>query len=357
MFTTPPTATKTPPLPMSDKNPPPPFPHTPAMDPALPETEARLRCANKRRLFRDLRMPTESRWVADWLFTHATHPFHHHTSVPATMFDHALAIRGTHVLHHNGQPCDSAVRPPGIQPGRDLLLVGVAYSGGKLIGYTFGGVEQGEAAGGAAQMCEGGPFNARDTAWVPHFVGRFAFDGAKQELLMVVNRANEQVTAIVSMKRGDGRVRERSVYAVMNGSYGFRRLPGRLAGMATFAERRLAAIAKYQFAVGGRETGGGSGVGGRGTVSTDLRVLCGELAKVERLVKGRFFSPRLCMDSMDVESGELMRRETAQVEGRFDVMDAVVMRVFRDRAMRAYYTYKASLRQGAAGASEVSRVG
>lgn len=317
----------------------------------LPETEFKLTCANKRRLFHSFRMANESRWVADWLLTHPTHPFHHHTSIPTDAFDNALAIRATHRLV-SPETCgasSSASAPAAgpISPGHDLLLVPVAHSSGRLIGYSFGGLE---AAQNGTMSCT---YDARTTPFFPHFVGRFAFDGSTNDLLIVANRVNDLATGIISIKRGDGRVRERSNYGVQNGSYGYKMLPARIAQMTATSERRLASIPKYQFSSSSGSGGGGENGRRRGEVKTDNATLRADLAKLERLVKGKFFSPKMTRDQMDVNSGELTVRETAQVEASFDVKDAVGMQVFRDTAGRAYYSYMSavSAQRAAAGSA------
>lgn len=339
---------------MSGKKPSLPRSRLPAMEPTLPETEAMLRCENKRRLLRSFRMATESRWIADWLLTHPTNPFHHHTSIPPDAFDNALAIRAGHRLVNpdpcgNAEPCGSSLGAPAAGPvsaGHDLLLVPVAHSSGRLIGYSFGGLQQ-----TAQQGSDACGYDSRTTPFFPHFVGRFAFDGTTNDLLIVVNRMNEYMTGIMSIKRGDGRTRERACFSVVNGSYGYKALPAKIAGMTTMSERRLASIPKYQFASSG---GSGSGESGRrrGEVKTDMGTLRADLAKLERVVKGKFFAPKALRDQMDVDSGELTVRESAQIEGTFDVKDAVGMQVFRDTAGRAYYSYMSSVASQRAAAGE-----
>lgn len=173
-------------------------------------------------------------------------------------------------------------------------------------------------------------------------MGRFAFDGTTNDLLIVVNRMNEHATGIMSIKRGDGRTRERACFAVMNGCYGYKALPARIARLTAMSERRLASIPKYQFAAAASGATSES-ARRRGEVRTDMETLRGDLAKLERVVKGKFYSPKALRDQMDVESGELTVRETAQIEANFDVMDAVEMQVFRDTAGRAYYSYMSTV--------------
>lgn len=315
------------------------------METTLPDTEAKLTCANKRRLFQSFRMANDSRWVADWLLTQPASPFHHHTSIPADAFDNALAIRATHrVVSPDGCPMSSssASTPVSglISPGHDLLLVPVAHSSGRLIGYSFGGLEA-APVNNTTVDCS---YDSRTTPFFPHFVGRFAFDASANDLLIVVNRMNALVTGIISIKRGDGRVRERTNFAVMNGSYRYKALPARIARMTTMSERRLASIPKYQFSSTSTGSSSESNTGRRrGEVKTDMETLRADLAKLERLVKGKFFSPKACRDQMCVDSGELTVRETAQIEANFDVKDAVGMQVFRDTAGRAYYSYMSAI--------------
>lgn len=311
-------------------------------------------------------MPIESRWIADWLFTHPTHPFHHHTSIPADAFDNSLAIRGLHLMHQEEGSSSGGIKDGsrGVSTGNDILLVGIAHSGGNLIGYSFGGLvhkdakgEGGgggeeEGGGGGGSSREGCGFDAREPPMFPHFVGRFAFDVERNDLLIVVNQLNDYATGIVSVKRGDGRVRERTLYAVANGNYGYKKLPIKMAKISIFSERRLAAIPKYQFATGGESSKSDER---RGSVRTDMKTITADLAKIERLVKGKFFSPKMIMDHMEMDSGELTKRVTAQVEARFDVMDAVGMQVFRDTAMRSYYSYMSSVSGSGSGKASASR--
>lgn len=239
-----------------------------------------------------------------------------------------------------------------VSAGNDVLLVGVAHSGGNLIGYSFGGLGHRETKGAGGSSGEGCNFDGKGLPMFPHFVGRFAFDAGKNELLVVVNQLNDYVTGIVNVKRGDGRVRERTMYAVANGNYGYKKLPIKVGRISIFSERRLAAIPKYQFAAGGESSAGEER---RGSVRTDMGTITADLAKIERLVKGKFFSPKMIMDHMDMESGELTKRATAEVEAKFDVMDAVGMQVFRDTAMRSYYSYMASVNEGRSGKASASR--
>lgn len=300
----------------------------------LPESEKELMCVNKLSLFRALRTARDSRWVADWLFTHTDHPFHHHTTIPADAFDNALAIRGTQVLR--GAPdCGVAPAAAPVVPGNDVLFVPVAHAAGRLIGYTFGGLDA-EQAG--TLSCG---HDTRILPFFPHFVGRFAFDGVDNELLVVVNEMNDSATGVMSIRRSKELVRERSSFAVMNGSYKYKALPADIAQATRLAERRLASTPKYQFASGG---GGGDDSGRRRrTVRTDMETLRGDLAKLERLVKGKFYAPQMVKDQMDPQGGELLVRQTGQVDSGFDVKDAVGIRMFRDTAGRAYYSYMASI--------------
>lgn len=319
----------------------------------LPDTEEQLTCANKRLLYHSLHIARESRWVAEWLFTHPTQPFHEHTSIPADAFDNALAIRASHTLLPSSPTHAPAAAGP-VVPGHDLLLVPVAHSSGRLIGYSFGGLDGVDAG---SMSCG---HDARRMAWFPHFVGRFAFDGVSDELVIVANRVNDVATGIMSVRRKEKRGRERCSFLVLNGAYGFRALPGNIAQVTQMAERRLASISKYQFAAGepGGEEGGGSagGTQRKKGVRTDMDTLRADLGKLERLVKGKFYAEQMIRDQMDPENGELIVRETGKLEATFDVKDAVGMQVFRDTAGRAYYSHmsavasrRAAMRAGVGG--------
>lgn len=316
-----------------------PFICSPHDDPALPETEARLRCANKRRLIRDLRMTIDSRWVSEWLFGHPSHPFHRNTEVPPEAFDNSLAVRGLQFVHgeDHAQSASANSGTRGLRPGNDMLLVGVAHSEGKLIGYSFGGLQK------PSGSCT---YDARACSVFSHFVGRFSFDVAMNEFLIVIPRMNSHVTGILGIRKGDGRIRERNTYVVPNGTYGYKRLPSDIMALSVFAERRLASIPKYQFATGTDSERSSSS--SRGGVRTDMRIIRADLAKLERLLKGKFFSPRMCMDTMDTESGELTSRTTSQIEAKFDVIDAVALRQFRDTSMSSFFSYMASV-EGSSG--------
>lgn len=292
-------------------------------------------------------MASKSRWVADWLFTHPTHPFHHHTSVPADAFDNSLGIRGIHLTQHGEGSTSGGLwdSKSSVSAGNDILLVGVAHSAGVLIGYSFGGLAYGESSGAGSSTGACGT-DVRALAMFPHFVGRFAFHVKNNQLLVVVNHLNEDVTGIINVTGGDGRERERTMYAVPIEKYGHTQLPTVIASIAIFSERRLASVPKYQFATGAEVE---RSEGERGSVWTDMETIRADLAKVERLVKGKFFSPKVIIDNMELRTGELMKRMTAQTEARFDVMDAVGMRIFRDTAMKSYYSYMASVSGGGSG--------
>lgn len=288
----------------------------------LPSTEAQLRCANKRRLFRAFKQ-TDTRFTADWLLNHPSHTFHHRPSIPSTAFDHAIGICAT-----------QSTIPPSTGPATDLLLVPVALHQGRLLGYSFGGLLQPPSG----QVC---PYGGQSHPLFPHYVGRFSYDIAAGDFLAFVHGISRHVTGVIHLRRDDEN-RERSMFVVPAGDYAYQRLPGKLLSLTTGSERRKSSTPKYQFTVGGATRGG----------STDDRAMNDALAKMERLFKGDFCCPKLRRDDMDPTSGEVLCRVTISADSHFDVMGGVSQQRSKEQAMRTYYSYMSRVSGGGSSSKE-----
>lgn len=307
--------------------------------PHLPETEAVLRCESKRRLFRALKQ-CQTRFIADWLLQNAHHHFHHNVPIPNHAFDNALAVRAIQkpVYSDPGNACSSSMADEQAQKfneGKDMFLVPVGFRGGKLVGYTFGGLMQ------PAQNAPACPYGGPTNPFFPHFVGRFSFDVNTDELLVVVNGHPPNLTCILHIIRTGACERERSQFVVPKQQYAYKKLPGKIMSLVAGTERSLASNPKYQHSVTTDVTKLSTPA-----FSSDMNVLTSALAKLERFLKGNFYSPKIRRDDMDDASGEVMNRMTMQTETSFDVKDAVGMNVCRDMAVRVYYSYMSALTRG-----------
>lgn len=296
-----------------------------ADEPYLPLTEAVLRCHSKRRLFRALRQ-ADSKPVAEWLFADARKPFHPTSDLSSTSFEHSLAITGLHRVTPPSSTTSISGRN-GVRPGSDLLFVPASVSGKSMLGYSFGGVAR------PSDMLETCPVGDGAEAFVPHAVGRFAFDGSTGDLVLVIHGMKHGVTVIMHVRgTTKGSERERNTFVVPGGLYGHRRLPGRVLVNVQSSERRMESLPRFQFVVG---------MGGGGQMRDGLAIL-------ERVMKGRFLCPKMVRDDFDDKSGEVLMRSVKKVEAEFDARDAVGMQVLRDQAMRMYFSYMSALSRAAA---------
>lgn len=308
-------------------------------EPHLPESEAVLRCHAKRRLFHAVKQ-VSSQSVASWLFESPSQMFHARPLLTPSSFANAVGVSSlvrairdieeTSAAHIGKptipKPCEQNNLP--LKPGKDLLLVPVGVSGGRLIGYSFGG-----ASSALETLRAACAFGAESSGFFPHAVGRFSYDPDMDDLLIVSHCLAKGNIGIWSVRanKGTPQTRERALFIVPGGQYGFRRKPGRILSMVQVPELRcINTISRFQFSVSnGRKPDG----------SYDVQ---GLLGKLERLVKGHFFSEKLCRDEMDEKDGQVVSRHTIKAETEFDAMDAVRLQVFKDVAVRLYYSYMAA---------------
>lgn len=355
-------------------------------EPSLPETEAFFRCHAKRRLYRALKQ-AGIKPVAEWLFSAPRRPFH--VLVPHPTFEYAVAILGKVADipaddEQPGGPESITHQTSSMEDfdalGKKILFVPVTIVRGRILGYTFsacncgpipedpgfndcnyhirshcvnnddgdndgddnGDDNGGDDGGDGVQVCMGVdarnsacPMGIPHAAFMPHAVGRFSFSPSLSDLLIVAHGLACDTTGIMHMRNGrDGdtaatttNTRDRAWFAVPAADYGFRRLPGRIVGILYMPERRLDSHPRFQFP-------------SPPPPSPDMSVnLRDGMAALERLVKGRFVCDRICKDKMDPVSGQMLSRITFSAQFEFDVEDAISVNVFRDLAIRSYYSY------------------
>lgn len=294
-----------------------------AQKPPLSDTEAKLTCANVRSLIASFRV-VEDPLVASWLLANARHTFHHNAAIPSRAFDNSIAVNAQQRVNAQGFPKDTPSCCPddAAQAGKDLLLVPVRVVGTKLLGYSFGGASENTSD---RDVC---PYGCPSNAFLPHYVGRFCFDVRYNDLLIVAHHIAARCTGVISIRGGTQR--ERSLYVIPPGQYDKTRLPQCVLSLTNGVETRVNSNPKYQFAVGAQGTG-------------EWRWVIEALARLERMLKGRFTCANMRRDDMDGQSGEVMNRRTGTMEADFDVKDAVGMRVFREMATRAYYSYMSAV--------------
>lgn len=318
-------------------------------EPQLPETEAVLRCHSKRRLYRAVKQAS-SHTVANWLFESPSQMFHPHQLLTRSSFSNAIGIssvtRVTSNIASNGishivdptKPKPPTQRTSPIRPGKDLLLIPVAIIDSKLIGYTFGGV--GSAVETIRASCA---FGEDMNTFFPHTVGRFSYDSIENDLLMVTHCLAQGATGIWNVRADTNHpeTRERVLFIVPGGPYKFRRMPGRILSMIQIPELRCPdTVSRYQFSVSDRNRVDG------------VHDVQDVLGKLERLIKGHFFSEKMCRDDMDEKDGQVLSRITTRAEIEFDAMDAIRLQIFKDIAVRLYYSYMAAAAAAAAAATQ-----
>lgn len=308
-------------------------------EPHLLDPEAVLRCHAKRQLYHSIKQAA-SGLIASWLFESPSQMFHARPLLTPSSFSNAVGVSSfvriicgdtDQAAIHSGNP--TVCKQPEqnklpVNPGKDLLLVPVGLMDGQLIGYSFGGV--GSAVETIRASC---PFGGETNGFFPHAVGRFSYDPRLNDLLIVTHCLAKGRTGIWSVRSDPDslQTRDRALFIVPGGQYGYRRLPGRIFSMIQVPELRCKdTVSRFQFSVAD-----GNKIGG----SYDVQGLLGRL---ERLVKGHFFSEKLCRDNMDEKDGQVLSRHTVKAETEFDAMDAVRLQVFKDVAVRLYYSYMAA---------------
>lgn len=335
------------------------------LEPSLSDTDAVLRCHAKRRLYRAFRQ-AGSRVISEWLFANPQQPFHMNVGLPPPSFRDVIAVRAVDVTstadstgvtednafrNTTSSPQSQAEPQKHVIPGRDLLFVPVYMEGGRVLGYTFGaGVVNDDVAATAATTkatskshC---PFDLRRAAFPPHAVGRFTFDAALHDLLMVAPDAPDCSMSIMHFRCGrDGerpvpnagaesnvqndQARERTWFIVPFANYGYRQLPGRVINMQYIPEHRMPSQPRYQFP--------------SPPPNTPPASLRDAMAALERFVKGGFASENSTNDEMDRNTGQVLNRITFSTVYDFDVENAVAVNVFKDFAVRKYYSYMSSV--------------
>lgn len=323
-------------LPTPTELPTPPMPK----DKYLPDAEEHLQCHAKRHLFSCFEQ-AGVRELAEWLFSNPKQAFHHDAPLTHSSFADAIGIRASKVV----PSLESAMlRPRGaVVPGHDLLLVPVRKAGSRIIGYAFGGIECIEdETYSSCVMAEKGIF------FLPHAVSRFTYDVHRRDLLIVMHGLQQGMCALMHVRgvADDAALIQRHFtwMALEGGCYGFHKLPGRIFAMVTAPERAVDGfLAKYQFATPALTEDGRDG----GT-SVHAMSLQQGMAALERFLKGRFASDKFCKDDMDPDVG-LMSRSTIKAEEELDGKDAVTLRIFKDMAIRMYYSYMSKVAQNGHG--------
>lgn len=218
-----------------------------------------------------LRLPSSLRWVCDWLFEASNSPFHAGLTLPPESFSSALAVRVSHSapclsshseLHRAVRLCRHMPLPPPPPHCEDkdayVLLVPVACMDGVTVGYSFGrGVQH--AVPPITKTHEAAPVvnfvvGGSDGSF-PNFVGRFAFDAERHDMLVVSSELSDKLCGLLSVsKKGDGR-RSRHLIAVPRDDYGFHHLPSRVMFMMANEETKVPSNVQPQF--GGEDAGDG----------------------------------------------------------------------------------------------------
>lgn len=296
-------------------------------------TEERLRNANKNLLKSALQQPRRSRFSATWLFSNHTHTFHQSEIVHPSVFDNCLAIRsGFTRLLQTSSSSSSGVS--GIQhgEGQNLFLLPVQYSKGFLVGYSFGGLTE------CQTRDDEKPYRLRVKTFLPHFIGRFSYNVTDNDLLIIVHGITQEMSGIWRVKQGRGYDRAWSTILIPNNSYSYSNLPGSVLSIISGKEQKLDSLPRYQFSVVGMMSGT-SGDSCNETVTDSMDTLVQGLARLERMLKGKYYCSKLIKDEMDHDNGEILNRCTLQVESEYDSRGAAGCRVFKEIAVQKYYSY------------------
>lgn len=209
--------------------------------------------AQRRRLQQALLMPSQHRWVADWLFVDSDDAFHRHIPVPPEAFDTTLAVQIDHQFTEIpiSSKCPHPFKQSDILAKQrkcpvtgktvtdistysshkittaDLLLLPVANLDGITVGYAFGGGSYMTASGSVKPG--------------PPFCGRFAFNAADEDLLMIINGKPpgmpthfDPVTVImtVAARPGEGK-RQHTFFTCPKLEYDFENLPSQILSVVT----------------------------------------------------------------------------------------------------------------------------
>lgn len=197
-------------------------------------------------------MPAQHRWIADWIFADADDAFHRNIPVSPEAFHNTLAVQINHQFteveaaalcphvaqreNTEGNKCPvtgmTIAQSPSHRSVRvsnaDLLLLPVANLDGITVGYSFGASDH-ESAGGST------------TTRGPPFCGRFAFNSADDDLLMVINgvpsaapKPWSAMTIIMSVAKLPGKeTREHTFITCPKMEYGFEHLPSHSLSVAS----------------------------------------------------------------------------------------------------------------------------
>lgn len=211
----------------------------------------------KKELLAALRIASENSWVADWLFSNNANAIHRQHPLPPEAFQNSLALHLRHDISTPNQ-CPNATKPVSqdindqfapnsrgnftVSKDIDLLLVPVADVKGITVGHSFlRGVHHSSMPSPSPQLPGAA---AADKGF---FSGRFAFDNARRDFLMVVNGMSPFMTGIVSMRWCDVGTRERSFFAIPKADYGPNCLPSRVLSMQNNVEFALPSRPNFQF--------------------------------------------------------------------------------------------------------------
>lgn len=223
------------------------------------DSEDPLFNVGKKELETALRMASSHDWVAEWLFSQSSQIFHPRTApIPPEAFDNSLAIHLRHNIY-TPSPCPRTMRTAAqgtpnhlkredndaltVTKDIHLLLVPFVNIDGITTGYTFlKGVQE--------ATIRPPEFTSHRHQSPTEFVsGRFAFDIAKRDFLMVVNSMSPHMTGLVSMRWRGEKSRDRSFFAVPKADYGPGRLPSRVLSVQCHVDHEVpdATAPEFQF--------------------------------------------------------------------------------------------------------------
>lgn len=169
-----------------------------------------------------LRLASTNRWVADWLFGASSTPFHPAPTLPPHFLRLSLGVQAMHTIV---LPSTAEHPLPFTTRACDMLFVPVAETDGAVTGYT---IDRGDRIVDA-RCPPPAPF-------APPFVGRFAFDTLKHDLVVVTAPGPSPLTGIIAMYSGPHSRRQQFIFTVPSGEYSFGHLPSTVLSMYSHAE-------------------------------------------------------------------------------------------------------------------------
>lgn len=217
-----------------------------------------------------LRIPLETRWVCDFLFSNLTmSPFHYNIPLAPESFKNALnmTIRQEILVPNtlfSQMSCTEAMQEERdafhksstkVSTKVDTMFVPVASMDNMCVGYAFG------VAGAQEEMDIGVASNP----FRPPFTGRFAFDLARGDLLVVVHGGTPVSVGLKGMVMRKDVCREQYTITVPSEEYGWGFLPSRATCMLSSEE--------YRVGTDGGDVGEGEDDGKAGCVDDVLKYL------------------------------------------------------------------------------------